>query len=152
MFNAVLTTAVADATGTASAAHIALVANFLTLATSTLGFGIDTVASGGAPTEVDSKITAWTATFNVNGKAANVVFSAAAATFPAGATVRYGATRVDGPDGGTTVGDSDTDPWSENATSPAATLWTAVVTVDGDDVGSTLQGNERVLTLTQVIK
>ena len=142
----------AAAVGTATDANVAKVAEFLAFAVSTLGFGIDTVASAGAPTEVGDNVTAWTATFNVNGKAANVVFSAAAATFPSGAKNYYGATQSDGADVGAVVGDSATDPWTENAITPTASLWTAVVTIDGDDAGSTLEAAERVLTMTRLVK
>lgn len=149
MFNTALEAA---AVGSATDAKVTQVAEFLNFAVSHLGFGIDTVASAGAPTESGDNVTAWTATFNVNGKAANVVFSAAAATFPAGAVERAGATRVDGADGGTTIGDADSDPWVENAVTPTATLWTAVVTIDGADAGSTLEVEERVITVTRLVK
>ena len=140
MFQTALATA---AVGTATDANVVKVANFLKNAVSHLGFGIDTVASAGAPTEVGANVTAWTATFNANGKAGNVVFSAAAATFPAGAKEYQGAVQTDGPDAGSTVGDSGTDPWASSVVTPTATLWTAVVTIDGPDAGSTLEAGER---------
>jgi hypothetical protein len=148
MFQTALATA---AIGTATDANVARVAKFLDFAVSNLGFGVAAVASAGAPTEVGDNVTAWTATFTVNGKAANIVFSAAAATFPAGAKHAQGATQTDGADALTVVGDSNSDPWTSNSVTPTATLWTAVVTIDGSDAGSTLEANERVLTLTRLV-
>lgn len=148
MFNTALAAA---AIGSATDANVTKVANFLNLAVSTLGLGVSAVTSAGAPTEVGANVTGWTGNFTVNGKAANVVFSSAPAVFPAGATQYQGATQSDGADVGTVVGDSNSDPYTANATTPTATLWTAVVTVDGADVGSTLEASERVLTLTQLV-
>jgi hypothetical protein len=139
------------AVGTATDANVTAVAEFIAFAVSSIGLGVDTVASGATPTEVGNFVTDWTATFNVNGKAANVVFSSTAATFPAGTYQYQGATQSDGTDAGTVIGDSATDPWTANATVPTASLWTAVVTVDGPDVGSTLEANERVLTMTRLV-
>lgn len=142
----------AVAVGSATDANVSAVAEFIAFAVSSIGLGVDTVASGATPTEVGNFVTDWTSTFNVNGKAASVVFTSVAATFPAGAMQYQGATQTDGADAGTVVGDSATDPWTANAVVPTASLWKAVVTVDGPDAGSTLEANEVLLTMTKLVK
>lgn len=149
MFSTDFAAAVTTASNTSTAAHKAAVVAFCDEAVSHLGFGIESVSAG--VVNAGATITSYVASFVANGLNGKLTFTAAAASFPAGATQYQGATQTDGPDGGSTVGDGDSDPWTANATTPTATLWTAVIALDGTDGDTTADADEGIMTLTKLV-
>ena len=149
MFSTDFAAAVATATNTSTAAHKAAVVAFCDEAVAHLGFGLTSVSGGVA--NAGATITSYVADFVANGLNGKLTFTSASATFPSGAKNYVGATQTDGPDGGSTVGDSDSDPWTSNAETPTASLWTAVITLDGTDGDTTADADEGIMTLTKLV-
>jgi hypothetical protein len=149
MFSTDFAAAVTTATNTSTAAHKAAVVAFCDEAVEHLGFGVGTVTGG--VVNAGAVITSYVVNFVANGLNGKLTFSAAAATFPSGAKNYYGATQTDGPDGGSVVGDSATDPWGANEYTPSASLWTAVITLDGTDGDTTADADEVISTLTKLV-